>query len=218
MNCDEFRSAVLGGQEDESTRAHEATCAACHSHTADLRAAAAALADPVVWEEPSPELGAQIEALIGSAAKRGDGPAVSSPKWRPRWIAVAGIAASLIVVLAVFGLSRSPAPDWEVALPATDLAPGAVSTVQGWNEDSGTRMIVAIEGLAPAPDGFVYEFWLSDGPIHISAGTFRTGGEIELWSGVSRADFPRLWITLEEVDEDESPSRHTVLDTGSATA
>ena len=215
MNCDEFRSAVLGGLEDESTRAHEATCAVCRAHTADLRAAAVALAAPVVWEEPSPELGGQIEALIAGTAERGDGPAVSSPrKSRTPWIAAAGIAASLVLVLGVFGLGRSPAPDWEVALPATELAPGAVSTVQGWNEESGTRMIVAIEGLDPAPDGFIYEFWLSEGPIHISAGTFRTGGEIELWSGVSRADFPRLWVTLEEVDEDESPSRHTVLDTG----
>ena len=79
-------------------------------------------------------------------------------------------------------------------------------------------MVVAIEGLNPAPDGFVYEFWLSDGPVHISAGTFHSDGEIELWSGVSRADFPRLWITLEPLDEDESPSGNTVLDTGKQSA
>jgi hypothetical protein len=75
-------------------------------------------------------------------------------------------------------------------------------------------MLLSVDGLEGAPDGYVYEFWLSEGPLHISAGTFTASGDIELWSGVSRADFPRLWVTLEPLDEDESPSSHTVLDTG----
>ena len=98
-------------------------------------------------------------------------------------------------------------------MPATELAPQATSTVLGWNTDSGTRMLLEVEGLDRAPAGYVYEFWLSEGPLHISAGTFTGNGEIELWSGVTRAEFPRLWVTLEPLDEDESPSGTTVLDT-----
>lgn len=98
-------------------------------------------------------------------------------------------------------------------MPGTDIAPLATSTVAGWNEDAGTRIVVTIENLDRAPEGFFYEFWLSDGPLHISAGTFTAGGEIELWTGVSRRDFPRLWVTLEPIDEDEAPSEVTVLDT-----
>jgi hypothetical protein len=76
-------------------------------------------------------------------------------------------------------------------------------------------MLLSVDCLKPAPPGFTYEMWLSDGPVHISAGTFRTGGEVKLWAGVPRSDFPRLWVTLEPLDEDSSPSVATVLDTGS---
>jgi len=75
-------------------------------------------------------------------------------------------------------------------------------------------MVADIAGLDLAPAGSFHEFWLSSGPVHISAGTFHTGGQIELWSGVARSDYPRLWVTLEPIDDDESPSPVTVLDTG----
>ena len=75
-------------------------------------------------------------------------------------------------------------------------------------------MLLAVNGLDPAPDGYIYEFWLSDGPRYVSAGTFRAGGVVELWVGVSRRDFPRMWVTLEPIDTDAGPSSATVLDTG----
>lgn len=213
MNCDEFRAAVLGGDEDELTAVHEAGCVTCRLRASDLRTAFGAMSSPAVWEEPARELGGQVGALIGVAAGRGNDEAVLVDRSEHKWLVAVGIAAAVVLLVGLFALNRSPAPDWEVALPGTDLAPNATGTVQGWNEASGTRMVVAIEGLAPAPNGFVYELWLSSGPIHVSAGTFHSGGEIELWSGVTRADYPRLWITLESVDEDESPSGETVLGT-----
>jgi hypothetical protein len=217
VNCEEFRSNVLRGDENDSTASHEAGCGSCRALAPDLRAASAALSSVAVWEEPSLELGGQVEALIGAAAGTRRDNTTSSSRSDRRWLAPFAVAASIVALLAVFAFNRAPSPDWEVALPATELAPGASGSVQGWNEPSGTRMLVAIDGLAPAPEGFMYEFWLSKGPVHVSAGTFRTGGEIELWSGVTRADYPRLWITLEAIDDDESPSPDTVLDTaGSA--
>ena len=212
MNCEEYRAAVLAGEETDASRIHRQECPACRSHHDDLVEMRRALSDPGLWEEPSPELGIQIDALINHAAD-GD--------WRKQstghlgwWAALAVAVAALIVGIGSFLALREPAPDWEIALPATDQAPNAVAQVRGWNTDSGTRMVLEVEGLAPAPEGFMYEFWLSEGPLHISAGTFRTGGEIELWAAVRRADFPRLWVTLEPIDEDESPYPTTVLDTG----
>jgi hypothetical protein len=214
MNCDEFRAALLAGEETAATGQHEQSCASCRALAADLRAAHTSLSDPGLWEEPSPELARQVEDLIGNASR---GTVTVGAKPARTWLSVAAIAVVIAAVGAfAFAVSRPAEPDWDVALPATDLAPGAVATVAGWNEEAGTRMVVTVSGLAPAPDGYIYEFWLSNGPLHISAGTFHSGGEIELWSGVSRRDFPRLWVTLEAIDEDESPSRQTVLDTGRA--
>jgi anti-sigma factor RsiW len=209
MNCEEFRSARLAGEDTEAMRHHLEGCAACRSQVSRLDAGSAALSDASLWEEPSPELAGQVEALITAA-----GSSDRSGSRRPRFLKVAAAAAAVVIVAAAsLALLRPSAPDWEVALPGTDLAPAAIGTVRGWNEAAGTRMVVDVEGLAPAPEGFVYEFWLSDGPLHVSAGTFAGPGRVELWSGVARADFPRLWITLEPLDEDTSPSGQTVLDT-----
>jgi hypothetical protein len=166
--------------------------------------------DSVIWEEPSPELENQVIALItGTPTTSPPGPGRLE-----RWMRPLAAAAAVVVAVGFYAVLRAPSPDWEVVMPGTDTAPQATSTVAGWNTDSGTRLMLAIRGLEPAPQGHVYEFWLSDGPLHISAGTFKAGGEIELWAGVTRADFPRLWVTLEQLDDDESPSGTTVLDTG----
>jgi hypothetical protein len=211
VNCDEFRSAVLAGEESEAIAHHEQTCPSCRSQAGDLREAHQSLSDEALWEEPSPELAFQVEDLIRNAARGSRYPTSRERSWG-RFVAAAAVV--MILAGAAILASGRNSPDWDVALPATDMAPNAIVSVRGWNEDAGTRMVVSIDGLAPAPAGFVYEFWLSDGPVHISAGTFRSPGEIELWAGVARADFPRLWITLEPIDEDESPSGTTVLDTG----
>ena len=100
-----------------------------------------------------------------------------------------------------------------VPIPGTAEAPNALGVVEGWNEAAGTRVVLSVAGLAPAPAGSVYEFWFSSDTLHVSAGTFSGSGEMELWAGVSRGAFPRLWVTLEPIDEDEAPSGVTVLDT-----
>lgn len=209
MNCDEFRAQYLAGENGEATDAHLTGCAACRSRHPDLEAGRIALMDPAIWEEPPPELQDQVIALIAGNQNR----APTGVGRLERWVRPLVAAAVVVVAVGLYGVLRNPSPDWEVAMPGTVLAPLATSTVAGWNTDAGTRMILAVEGLDPAPDGFVYEFWLSDGPLHISAGTFSADGEIELWSGVTRAEFPRLWVTLEPLDDDESPSGQTVLDT-----
>lgn len=216
MNCEDFRASYLAGLQQGEDLRHLEECASCRARLASLEAGRTSLADPAIWEEPPPELAEQVSSLIAGSAWVTD-PGIGTaqrPRWS-RWVwPVAGVAAAVVVAVVTMAALRSTAPDWEVAVPGTDLAPAASATVRGWNTEAGTRMVMRVTGLDPAPDGYVYEFWLSEGPIHTSAGTFRAGTEIVMWTGASRADFPRLWITLEPLDEDESPSGQTVLDTG----
>ena len=210
MNCEEIRAMYLAGEREDLTETHMGECAQCRAVRSDLDAGRLSLLDPTIWEEPAPELEDQVVALItGSRSTATD--ATHRPQ---RWLRPVAAVAAVAAAIALFVALRTPSPDWVVAMPGTDLAPVATSTVEGWNTDTGTRMLLTVDGLEQAPPGYVYEFWLSEGPLHISAGTFTGSGEIELWSGVSRAAFPRLWVTLEPLDEDESPSGETVLDTG----
>lgn len=209
MNCDEFRAQYLAGENSEGATGHLAHCAACRSRQQDIAAGRDALKDPATWEEPPPELQDQVIALVAGNRNR----AATRPGRAERWLRPVAAAAALFIAVGLYGMFRAPSPDWEVAMPGTELAPLATSTIAGWNTDSGTRLVMTVKGLDPAPAGYVYEFWLSQGPLHISAGTFSAGGEIDLWTGVTRAEFPRLWVTLEPLDDDESPSGHTVLDT-----
>lgn len=209
MKCEEIRAMYLAAESEELTAAHMSECAACRAVRNDLDVGRLNLSEPMIWEEPPPELENQVVALISGNQT----PASGAPRRQQRWIRPVAAAAVFIAAVGLVAVLRAPSPDWTVAMPGTDLAPGASSTVVGWNTDTGTRMLLTVDGLERAPEGYVYEFWLSGGPLHISAGTFTASGEIELWSGVSRGDFPRLWVTLEPLDEDESPSGHTVLDT-----
>lgn len=208
MTCEECRVRLLAGDENEEVQRHLETCSSCRAELPALESNRMLLGDPSLWEEPEPALGDQVVSLIS-----GVNPTVPGPRW---WQATIAVAALMAVVLGSIALFRSPSPDWEVPIPGTDLAPLAMGTVKGWNTDSGTRMLLEVDGLEEAPEGYFYEFWLSEGPVHISAGTFTTAEEVELWAAVARADFPRLWITLEPIDDDESPTRQSVLDTGEA--
>jgi hypothetical protein len=215
MNCEDFRAGRLEDGDNPAGPGHLETCPSCRARVADLDTGRLLLGDAAMWEEPSPELETQVSRLIRSSE-----PALGSdgPKRRPMGRLRGGrawAAAAVMVVLATVAsylALRSPAPDWEVAVPGTALASSASAVVKGWNGEAGTRMLVTVEGLEPAPDGYVYEFWLSKGRLHTSAGTFAASGRFELRSGVTRAEFPRLWVTLEPLDEDEGPTNQTVLD------
>jgi hypothetical protein len=73
--------------------------------------------------------------------------------------------------------------------------------------DAGWWIRLDVTGLSPAPQGKYYEGWVwSDDDDGVSIGTFHLrGGDapVVLWSGVPLADYPSIWVTLE--DEEGGP-------------
>jgi hypothetical protein len=207
MNHDEFRAAYLEGRVGEEEERHLRGCLECRRATPQLDASRAVLSDPTVWDEPPPELRDRVVAAFERERP-------APPRASRRWLRVAAPAAVVAMAVAAWVVTRPPPPDWTVDLPGVEQAAGAIGTVRGWNVDAGTRMEVEVDDLPAAPAGFVYEFWMSQGRNHVSAGSFLDAGSVELVAGVSRKDFPRLWITLEPLDGNTAPTGAVVLDTG----
>lgn len=207
MNCEEFRANRLAGVKSDQDQHHLDECTECRAHLEMLDTSRNVLDDPAVWEEPSPELRTRVGSLIGSLPETG------RPQRRRSLFGLVAVAAVAVVMVGLAVFLRPPSPDWEITIPGTESAPTAQGTISGWNEESGTRLHMTVDGLDPAPEGYIYEMWLSTDTIHVSAGTFTDPSSVDMVAGVSRADYPRLWVTLEPIDEDESPSGETVLDT-----
>lgn len=178
---------------------------------------AALLADAGMWEPPDASVeDAIVAAIAAAAADDGSAHAVVAPisrARRRRGLAVAAAAALVLVVVGVFAISSDDGTPsgFELALAPSELAPGASGTVTIDDTPLGTRLILAVAGLPPAADGEYYEAWLRTGPeAGVSAGTFhlRGGdGEIELWAGVTAAEYPLFTITIQDETDPVSSGR-----------
>lgn len=157
------------------------------------------LASPALWDEPDPRWEDAIMREVGVEAPAGAGP-------RTGWT-VAAVAAAAAVVLTLVVITRSPAPDWTVALAAPPDS-GIVGAVSGFNEATGTRVVLEIDNLDAAGEGTFYEVWWVDLDTGgaVSSGSFLESDTIEMWIGIRRSDFPKMLITLEPSDGDPSPS------------
>jgi hypothetical protein len=210
MKCEEARAALLGGEldaaEQKALESHLSGCRACRAQKPVLERMRSLISSPSLWEEASPELGDRIVGAIDSRKEKASQPRMS---WR------AAAAAVLVLGLGGFGLAQlaRSEPDWTINLATLAPLPDAMAVVEGWRTSSGTRMIVEVSGIAQAPVGFYYEIWMSspDGR-HISGGSFTGPGTVTAFAGVRRSDFPRVWITLEEIGGDLGPSRQTYFD------
>jgi anti-sigma factor RsiW len=204
MNCDAILELVSTGRspEGQAVEAHLAVCAECRARVPAARALGTRLRDPLMWEDPPPHL---VEEVVRAVA----GEAVVHRR-RPRWWI---IGAAAVVGAAVALALLADRSDWTQELVPRPVVPEATATVAGWNLDHGTRMVLDVAGLEPAEPGTYYELWLTapDGR-HVSAGTFRDSGRIEVTAGVRRSEFPHLWVTHEPAD-DGSRFGETVLDT-----
>lgn len=172
------------------------------------------LANEAAWAEPPPEVADRLLAAIGSSKL----PAVTTPspaqrKWG--WAAaVAGVAAMAVVLAGLFGVFTAPA-EQVVSIEGTDLEPEATGEAAIRETDAGWWVRLDLEHLPAADSGTYYEGWMwNDEGDGVSIGTFHLRGGTEpvvLWSGVDPADYPAIWVTLEDEDGDPSASDRIVM-------
>lgn len=186
------------------------------------------LADDSLYAEPSNELEDSIMALVEADMTGPVGttePPVSHTSMAPvvdlaarrrsrgrvlaPWLLAAAAAVAAVTVVATRPGGHSA--EVEVALAATDLAPGASGTIGLSFEESGTRIDLDATGLGTAPPGFFYQGWVKGDRGLVSIGTFHTPDKVILWAGVDLADYPTLTVTLEPEDGDQTSSGQVVL-------
>jgi anti-sigma factor RsiW len=214
VKCEEARAALLSGSDIEPVRQHLETCRVCRSEEPLWAKLRSALSSHSLWEEPPPDLADKI-------VRAGDGQIETSRAearttfGRGRTAALAGVAVTLLIALAgTIVATHTLSADWEMTLVATEESPQATASISGWSTARGTRMVIDISGIEDAPTGSYYEIWMTapDGR-HVSAGTFTGSGRVTAFAGVRRADYPRIWITMEMADDDLGPSREAYFDT-----
>ena len=212
MRCEEARAQYLEGDASEAARDHLSSCPQCIAHRSALGSMRQILDDPLLWIEPPPELERRVTRLIETSD-------VEQPPMtgrRRRWQIIAA-AAVLIVAVATgaFLFGRQPPPDWEITTAGVGPGESAVAVIGGWNVEGGTRVVLAAEGLAAAPDGYTYELWFISDSTPISGGTFTAADQpVNLFVGVGRREYPRVAVTLEPLDGDPAPSGIFVFDAG----
>ena len=214
MRCEEARAAMISGADIEPVRQHLATCRVCRSEQPMWARLSSTLASHSLWEEPSPDLSDRILQTVRGHEERSQTERRTQPEHQ-RTALLAGVAVALLISLVgTFFATRSLAADWEMTLVTSEEHSEATALVRGWSTAMGTRMVVDIVGIEDAPSGSYYEIWMTapDGR-HISAGTFTGSGRVTAFAGVRRADYPRIWITLETADTDLGPSHETYFDT-----
>lgn len=212
MRCEEARAQYLEGDGSEAARDHLSSCPQCIAHRSALGSMLQILDDPLLWIEPPPELERRVTRLIETS----DAEEPPMTGRRRRWQIIAA-AAVLIVAVATgaFLFGRQPPPDWEITTAGVGPGESAVAVIGGWNVEGGTRVVLAAEGLAAAPDGYTYELWFISDSTPISGGTFAAADQpVNLFVGVGRREYPRVAVTLEPLDGDPAPSGIFVFDAG----
>jgi len=200
MNCTDALAELLSGEVTPETAEHIAGCEHCATSSQELSITREVLGDKATWAEPSPELRDKVLRDLN--------PMDDAPLMRQSSMArIAAVAVSIAAAVAIFALAR-PASDWEIDMYAVDDT--AVATLAGWNEEAGTRLL--FDGDLERPDeGYVYELWFSDENRLLSAGTFVSGNDVALSVAVRRGQLPNLWVTLEPIDGDPTPSGEVIL-------
>jgi len=180
------------------------------------------LGDAAVWSEPDQTVEDRIVASVAAARPSGARPARWTGGVR-RWLApvAVGVAAAIVVLVAGSVVDRDDSrrgDGVDVALAASDLAPGAAAVATVTDTPLGTRIDLDVRGLAPAGADEYYELWLWDadgdavsaGSFHLRGGT----GSIELWAGVGLDDYPRITVTRQREGAGTAPSGDVVLRRG----
>jgi hypothetical protein len=183
---------------------------------------AEALARADTWEELPTGLEDRIVAAIRTepvpiAAARQH----SARKRVPVWLTIAAAVVGVVAGAAVVAMFSDDDDDREVAgdtieadLVGTELAPEASATAQFTATPAGLKILLDAEGLPGAAPDEMYEAWIGDGEIRVSAGTFhlRQGDDaIELWAGTDDPRFHIISVTIEPIDGNPESSGQVVM-------
>ncbi|MFC4147056.1 anti-sigma factor [Micromonospora mangrovi] len=175
---------------------HLAGCESCALEVAELREAAARLAEPT-WSVPPPRLRAEVLAAVRRTPQERPGrTGTRTPaRWRRR--TAAAVAAGILAVgagtatwvvqeqrvrdeRAATVAARAETERIRAVLAAPDAvvrsavvpAGGRVTVVTSTGRDEG---VVALAGLATPPSGRAYQLWLISGGTAVSAGVLPAG-------------------------------------------
>lgn len=132
---------------------------------------------------------------------------------RPTFLVAAAAAVVAVALSAVLLLRDSPDQvRFDVALSATELAPGASGSAIMLKTDSGWEIQLNATGLPRLDGGRFYQAWLrnADGVL-VPIGTFNEGTDVILWAGISPKDFSTMTITQESADGNQDSSGERVL-------
>lgn len=176
---------------------------------------------------PGVDSGAPTPGTPGTLGRPGEAPGAppvqgtslttGRPRSRGRRLLGAATAAAALaaaVVIGVVVVSRPAAT--QVTLAGTRLAPAAHATATVHETPSGLAIVLDVGGLPPSAPGSYYQAWMKGPKGLVTIGTFhlRGGpGTVDLWSAVSRADYPTLTVTREPADGNPASSGAVVLTT-----
>lgn len=172
------------------------------------------LGQDATWAEPPPEVADRLLAAVGAGRHTEVKPA--APRRRTPWVAAAvlGAAALILAIAGLAGVFSSPDPQ-VVVIEGTELEPEASGEASIMETDAGWWIRLELDDLPAADDGTYYEGWVwNEEGQGVSIGTFHLRGgseEVVLWSGVDPADYPAIWVTLENEDGDPSASDRIVM-------
>jgi hypothetical protein len=125
----------------------------------------------------------------------------------------AAVATVLAVAIGVAALrSGSSGDQFQAALAATGLVPGATGEATLTRTTSGWRIELDATGLPRLDGRRFYQAWLRNGAgVLVPIGSFNEGSDVTLWAGVSPEDFRTLSVTREVADGDQASSGERVL-------
>jgi hypothetical protein len=165
-----------------------------------------AAAEPDMSSRPS----AVTSAAPDPSASAPAGGVVVPFRRRPRWMRpVLAAAAALVLVAAVTTgvLATRERPTATIELAGATGAPAAHGRIRVIERDAGWRLVLNVQGLAPAAPGTYYQGWAIKDGEYVPLGTFHMhkAGQVELWSGVPLRQFRRIEVTSQRVGAGQDP-------------
>lgn len=215
INCthpanDLIEAVAFGFASDDERKLVESHIAECHDCTqamseARFAAEALPLAAPESGMDRHESIWAGIEANIAAQPEVLQQEPLSSPSspqrlpFRIHW-AVAAVLALLTLAGGIFlgqmMFTDDSEPDRLVAqVEVTDPGIAATGTVH-YDPDQGV-LVLHMDDMPAAPEGFVYQVWVIDGETPVPVGTMDPNSS-EFATSKSPTDFQTLAITVEQ--------------------